>query len=103
MNPLRSYFSENIANKLLTTIDVPLLLLPPEVYYHGLSTLVYATDFERADVQAIKQLTELAEPYGALIKVVHIPRKKEIDSKHKMDTFETMVRKQFFLPRNGIL
>ncbi len=95
---LRSYFSENVANKLLATLNVPLLLLPPEVYYHGLSTLLYATDFERADVQAIKQLVELAEPYGALIKVIHIPRKKEIDSKQKMDAFETLVKKQFFYP-----
>lgn len=95
---LRSYFSENVANKLLSTLNVPLLLLPPEVYYHGLSTLLYATDFERADVQAIKQLVELAEPYGALIKVIHIPRKKEVDSKQKMDAFETLVKKQFFYP-----
>jgi nucleotide-binding universal stress UspA family protein len=95
---LRSYFSENVANKLLTGLDVPLLLLPPEVYYHGLSTLVYATDFERADVQALKKLVALVEPYGALIKVVHVPRKKEIDSKQKMEAFETMVKKQFFYP-----
>ncbi len=95
---LRSYFSENIANKLLYMIEVPLLLLPPEVYFHGLSTLVYATDFEKADILAIKELVAFAKPYGALIKVVHVPRKKETHVERKMNTFEREVRESFFYP-----
>lgn len=89
---LRSYFSENIAKKLLHKINLPLLLLPPEVYYHGLATLLYATDFEQTDVTAIKRLVKFAEPYGALIKVVHIPRNKETDFDEKMNILERKVK-----------
>jgi len=95
---LQNYFSENIAQKLLHHIEVPLLLVPPKTYYHGLSTLVYATDFESADVLAIKKLVEFAGPYDALIKVVHIPRKKETDYQLKMNTLRQMVRKTVFYP-----
>jgi len=95
---LRSYFSEDVANRLLAKIQAPLLLLPPEIYYHGLSTLVYATDFEEADIYALKKLVVFAEPYGALIKVVHVPRKEETDYEDRMNDFEQRVRQSFFYP-----
>lgn len=95
---LRSYLSENVAKKLLHRIGVPLLLLPPQVYYHGLSTLLYATDFEPSDVFAIKELVAFAKPYGALIKVVHVPRKKETDYAYKMHSLEQKVRKSVHYP-----
>ncbi len=95
---LRGIFAGNIANELLDRLSVPILVLPNESYYHGLSTLVYATDFEAADVLAIHDLVTVAKPYNALIKVVHVPLKKELDTKMRMQWFEREVRQRIAYP-----
>ena len=95
---LRGLFAGNIASTLLNTLTAPLLILPYQVYYHGLSTLLYATDFEEVDLFALEKLTTLAAPYGALIKVVHIPTKKEYDVAKKMERFETAVKDKIHYP-----
>ncbi|NHF61579.1 universal stress protein [Flavobacteriaceae bacterium TP-CH-4] len=95
---LRGIFAGNIANELLDKLYVPLLVLPNNSYYHGLSTLVYATDFEDADVEAIRSLVSIAEPYRALIKVVHVPLKKESDASVRMEWFEKEVRRKISYP-----
>lgn len=95
---LRGIFSGNIANELLNKMDIPLLVLPNDIYYHGLSTLIYATDFEEADIYALSSLVKIAESYGALIKVVHIPLKTESDSDQYMRWFEREVRQRISYP-----
>lgn len=95
---LRGIFSGNIANELLNKIDIPLLVLPNDMYYHGLSTLIYATDFEETDIYALGSLVKIAESYGALIKVVHIPLKNESDADQHMRWFENEVRQRISYP-----
>ena len=95
---LRGLFAGNIAGTLLNTITVPLLILPYQVYYHGLSTLLYATDFEEVDLFALKRLTKLAAPYGALIKVVHVSSKNEQGTAKKMERFEKVVKDSIHYP-----
>ncbi|WP_425236496.1 universal stress protein [Ulvibacterium sp.] len=94
----RGIFSGNIANELLNKLDIPLLVLPNDMYYHGLSTLIYATDFEEADIYAIGSLVKIVESYGALIKVVHIPLKNESDAGQHMRWFENEVRQRISYP-----
>ena len=95
---LRGLFAGNIASTLLNTITAPLLILPYQVYYNGLSTLLYATDFEEVDLLALERLTALAAPYGALIKVVHVPTKKEENTATRMERFEKAVRAKIHYP-----
>lgn len=95
---LRGIFSGNIANELLDKLDIPLLVVPNDMYYHGLSTLIYATDFEEADIYAIGSLVQIAETYGALIKVVHIPLKNEPDANQRMKWFEDELRQRISYP-----
>ena len=95
---LRGFFAGNIANALLNTTPVPLLILPPQVYYHGFSTLLYATDFEAFDVGAIQKLVALATPYAALIKVVHVPTKDEVNPKKQFERFKAMVKENVQYP-----
>ena len=94
----RNYFTENVGNRLLEKVEVPIMLLPQEIYFHGLSTVVYATDFEKEDAYAIKSLVEFAEPFGALIKVIHIPKSREVDFEFKMNLLEKMVKKDIDYP-----
>jgi nucleotide-binding universal stress UspA family protein len=95
---LRGLFTSNIANDVMGKLECPLLILPDEFNYHGFSTLLYATDFEETDIHAIEQLVEFAEPYGAKIKIIHIPRKKEVDLELKMKWFKQIVSKQINYP-----
>lgn len=94
---LRGLFSGNIANHLLDKTNAPLLIVPKNMNYHGLSTLLYATDFEEADVHAIKNLVDIAEPNEALIKIVHIPRRNE-DVEAKMEWFKKKVAQRISYP-----
>ncbi len=95
---LRGFFAGNIANDLLDATTIPLLILPYQACYYGLSTLLYATDFEEADLFALEKLTKLAAPYEALVKVVHIPKKKEQDPVKQMKRFEAAVRNKTHYP-----
>jgi len=97
-NTLRGFFSGNIANNLMKKVACPLLILPDEFHYHGLSTLLYATDFEASDIYAIESLVELAEPYGALIKIVHVHQERKYDADKKMDLFKKEVLKWIAYP-----
>lgn len=95
---MRSFFSGNIANELLNKIDAPLLIVPNAICCHRLSTIIYATDFEEADIFAIENLVEIAEPHGALIKIVHIPCEKEVHVNQRMTWFEQRVRQRIYYP-----
>ncbi|WP_350285350.1 universal stress protein [uncultured Croceitalea sp.] len=95
---LRGFFSGNIADYLMKNLECPLLILPDEFHYHGLSTLLYATDFETSDIYAIENLVELAEPYGALIKVMHVHREREYDADEKMEAFKKSVTERVAYP-----
>ncbi|PWL37635.1 hypothetical protein DKG77_15155 [Flagellimonas aquimarina] len=95
---LRGFFKGNIANELMKKTEWPLLIVPNGVYYHGLSTLLYATDFEETDVHAIKSAVEIAEPYGALIKVVHVLEKKEHGVDRQMIWLKKAIKQKIGYP-----
>lgn len=95
---LRGFFAGNIANELMERMNTPLLIVPNGVYYHGLSTLLYATDFEEADVHAIKSAVEIAEPYGALVKIVHVLRKRELGVDRQMNWLKKAVQQKIEYP-----
>ncbi|TGV04358.1 universal stress protein [Flavivirga rizhaonensis] len=59
----RGYFSGNIVNTLLDTIEIPLLIIPNNLIYNTISTIVYATDFEEADILSIQKLIEIVNVY----------------------------------------
>jgi nucleotide-binding universal stress UspA family protein len=89
---IRGLFTEHIANTLMRKLSCPLLILPDDVVYQGLSTLLYATDFEESDLYALDFVARLAEPFGAQIDIIHIPRKNETYHQRKMEWFRDMIR-----------
>lgn len=95
---LRGIFTGNIANDIMGKLECPLVILPDEFIYHGFSTLLYATDFEENDIHAIERLVDLAEPFGAQIKIIHIPRRKELDFERKMKWFKQIVLQRISYP-----
>lgn len=90
----RGFFSGNIANDLLDHVEVPVLMVPNNLVYDTISTIVYATDFEKKDIQCVKKLVEIAQPFSALIEVLHIYKTNEESAKKYMEQFKELVFQQ---------
>ncbi|GAL68713.1 universal stress protein [Jejuia pallidilutea] len=84
----REFFSGNIANALLDTIEMPLLIVPNGMIYNTISTIVYATDFEEYDILSLQKLAEIASPFSALIEVIHVYKTDERPAKVLMEAFK---------------
>ena len=89
----RGFFSGNIADALLHKIDVPLLIVPNNVSYNSLSTIIYATDFEEKDIDSVLKLIEIAKPFSALIEVVHVYELHKNEAKENMEKFKNRITK----------
>lgn len=90
----RGIFTGSIAKKLMEKVDCPMLLVPTTKRFKKLEKLMYATDFEEGDIFAIKQLVEIAKPFGASIEIVHITTQKEYADKEQMEWFKEMLQQE---------
>ncbi|WP_142786312.1 universal stress protein [Changchengzhania lutea] len=90
----RRYFSSNIAEALLDKIELPILIVPNGLRHEGLSTIVYATDFEKEDIMSIKKLIEIAIPFGALIEIIHVFETEHYHAKENMERFKNILLKE---------
>jgi len=90
----RGSFTASIAKALIEKVATPLLIVPSAKSFQKIKTLVYATDFEEADVFAIKKLLKIAEPFDTIIKIVHITTKDEYAVNDKMEWLKEMVLKK---------
>lgn len=90
----RGFFSGNIANKLIDKNLCPILIIPPEYGYKKIEKIVYASDFESADIIALEKMSEIAEQYDAEIEVVHIPTLEEYAAMQQMEWFKELLEVQ---------
>lgn len=90
----RGFFSGNIANKLIDKNLCPILIIPPEYSYKKIEKMVYASDFESADIIALEKMSEIAEKYDAEIEVVHIPTLEEYAAMQQMEWFKELLEVQ---------
>jgi nucleotide-binding universal stress UspA family protein len=56
----------------LDEVSVPVFAIPNEIVQKPFNRILFATDFEFDDVDALEDIARLAEAYDAEIKVVHI-------------------------------
>ena len=70
------------------------LAVPPMFDAMDFKTIAYATDFEQADIFAIKRLVKIAEKFNAQIRVVHITTQKEYAGDQQMEWFKGMLRQK---------
>lgn len=82
------------AKALITRSPVPVLSVPEVAIYREIKQVLYLTDFHELDVEAIRQLVEMLEPYDPEITLTHI-NTYLIDSGHeKKEWFENLVREK---------
>lgn len=87
----RGLFSGNIANRLLKHINSKLLIVPNGFVFSTITSLVYATDFEEADVQAIFQLGQLFKDMDVSIKIAHVDTGTSTKGEEKLEWFRELL------------
>jgi len=90
----RGFIVGNIGKSLQEKVPCPLLIIPNNLTDKSIKTILYATDFEEADILALKKLVPMAKLLGAKIHIVHISTEKEYAGKEQMEWFKDMLRKE---------
>ncbi len=90
----RGIFAGDIGQGLVKRSSCPVLIAPNKVSPEPIETILYATDFEEADILAIKRLVPIAKAVNAKIHIVHIATEKQYAGKDQMEWFEEMLTQQ---------
>lgn len=90
-SPLRELLLGSTTKALIKKAPCPVLAVPKIAKIDTLSTIVYATAFERADIFAIAKLVKIANTFNAQIRVVHITTQKEYAGAEQMEWFKDML------------
>ncbi|WP_276390673.1 universal stress protein [Eudoraea chungangensis] len=93
-NRWKEFFMGSTATNLIKGSLVPLLAVPDEFILQDLKSFVYATDFEEADILAIKSLAEIARCLEKPIKLIHISTEKEYAGMQQLEWFKEMLKEQ---------
>lgn len=88
---IKEFILGSTAKNLIRKSSCPVLAVPEKSTMISPKKIVYATDFEQADIFAIKRLVKIAEIFNAEIKVVHITSKKEYAGPDQMEWFKEVL------------
>ncbi|MBO3098985.1 universal stress protein [Gelidibacter pelagius] len=69
---LRRLIMGSTARGLVEKAPYPVLTIPEDAHYSPIKTIVYASDFQQEDLDALCKLATIAKPLEAKIKIVHI-------------------------------
>jgi nucleotide-binding universal stress UspA family protein len=94
VSQIKELFLGSTPKVLIQKSSCPVLAVPPKSDGSSLKKIVYATDFEQADIFAIKRLVKIATKFVAEIRVVHITTKKEYAGDEQMEWFKEMIKEK---------
>lgn len=69
-------FGSNTA-QVIEKATCPVIAIPEGVLYKTIKKITYATCYLKSDIEGIKKVVEIAEPYNAQINVLHITNENE--------------------------
>ncbi|RXP63579.1 universal stress protein [Lutibacter sp. HS1-25] len=84
----------NTVKQLIEKAPFPVLTIPKDITLNQLETLVYATDFEEEDINAIFKLSQIAKIFDATIKIVHVSSKNESYGQQEMEWFKELINEK---------
>jgi len=58
--------------KVIERAQHPVIAVPEGALFHGIRQITYATNYYVSDIDAIRKLSEIAEPFKAVINILHI-------------------------------
>ncbi|GAB4412440.1 MAG: universal stress protein [Bacteroidia bacterium] len=88
----------SLASRLASEANCPVLIIPGNDSFHGLSRIVFATNYQPSDLQALRRLLALARPFGAEIQIVHISPTHEPAAPEAFRRFREQVVQQLPYP-----
>jgi len=91
---VKEFIMGNTTKHLIEKSPCPIFSIPIGASHSNIETIVYASDFEDRDVDAIEKLVKIAKPFNANIKLVHISKSKEYDGKTLMEWFKETLREK---------
>ncbi|HZJ18899.1 MAG TPA: universal stress protein [Pricia sp.] len=91
-SPIRKALLGSNTTSLINSAPSPVLAVPEDADFQGFKKIVYATDFERADIFTIEKMVELAEPFEADVHLVHVSTKEGDTGEDQMVWFKNMLR-----------
>lgn len=88
----------SVAAKIIEDTKVPVLVIPEDSLYQGISTInvLYATNFDDSDYKAIKKLMNVLSSFDIRLYCVHIgTEESNVWDKVKMDSLKEKLRKEY--------
>lgn len=96
---VKEFFLGSTPKALILKSSCPVLAIPEKSDNLVLRRIVYATDFEQADIFAINRLVAIAKKFDAEIRVVHITTTDEYAGDQQMEWFKDMLRQKVKYPK----
>ena len=90
-NKAREFFIGSTTMSIVKQSSCPVLGVPEETNYQELNKILYATDFDPNDLDALKKLTEIADLYNTKILVEHIAETTEKAPEQKLQILKSKV------------
>ncbi|MGB3589818.1 MAG: universal stress protein, partial [Tunicatimonas sp.] len=92
---VKDIFEEYIGSNTAKTIDrapCPVLCVPTSANYRDPKKIMYATDYQEEDTDALSRLTLLAEPFEAKLHVVHICQNRGLRERATHQAFQQHIK-----------
>lgn len=87
-------FITDIRPVVISEAKCPVLIIPEKAEFKPFKTIIYATDFEQEDIDALKKLAEIAGPFNADIIAVHVTENNDFNEKIREEGFVELIRKK---------
>jgi nucleotide-binding universal stress UspA family protein len=87
-------FITDIRPVVISEARCPVLVIPEDVEFTPFKTMVYATDFDQEDADALMRLAAIARPFNADILAVHVTDNNDFIEKIKENGFSHLIKKK---------
>lgn len=84
----------NITSDVLLDSEIPVLTVPVNSKKPYLDRYIFATDFRSNDIESLKSTVYMARKFDAVVYVVHVIEKTDIDSEIKIRGFKDLVNEK---------
>ncbi|MDR8393248.1 universal stress protein [Aliifodinibius sp. S!AR15-10] len=74
--------------------NIPVLAVPEGSSFNKFKQIVFTTDFHESDLDILSEVVELTQLFNSKIRVVHIARKKSLETEIKFRGFRELVKEK---------
>ena len=81
----------SITSSVVDKAECPVLAIPEDSEFNGISNIAFATSYDESDLEALKKLVNFAGYFDATIKVVHVNKEGENIEKRQEADFKSRI------------